>query len=144
LCSIREFQLSVVQRSTAVQSPDLLIRQVIRERLEHEQSWGPDKRYTLKELLGNSQAMDDLLHARMVAVRDDLTQFINATAGRQAAAFRADTDKLTASIANSLEKHQAALRQWCQDELQRWNDKKWYRRLWRWLKKLGELRLEHP
>lgn len=35
------------------------------------------KRYTVKELLGSEEAMKDLLHERLLAVRDDLNFAIN-------------------------------------------------------------------
>ena len=38
-----------------------------------------DKRYTVKELLGCKEAMDELLHERILAVRDDLNFAINST-----------------------------------------------------------------
>ncbi len=37
-----------------------------------------EKKYTVRELLGSEEAMKDLLHERLLAVRDDLNFAINA------------------------------------------------------------------
>lgn len=113
--------------------PEETVKQAL-DRVDREIA---EKRYTVKELLGSEEAMDELLHIRTIAVRDDLMGFINANDGRLARTLTDQQTRQYAALVSGVEKQLSRLEALLTKQnaqIQQFLDREpWWRRYWRFL-----------